>query len=107
MKVKQMKILETDIENLKKIDIVNNLVHLTIASSLYTEKVDPSKNSEAVWVNGKAQFRINTIKGYIDVESTALEWQATRTTAASFKAVIVQTIGGIKNAITGGTCCTK
>ena len=105
MKVSKMKILETDIEDLKKIDIVNNLVHLTIASSLYTEKVDPSKYTDAVWVNGKAQFRINTIKGFIDVECTALEWQATRTTAASFKAVVVQTIGGIKNAITGGTCC--
>ena len=97
-----MKILETDIENLKKIDIVNNLIHLTIGSSLYTEKVDPSKYTDAVWVNGKAQFKINTIKGFIDVEAMALEWQATRVTAASFKATLVQTIRGIKSVITGG-----
>ena len=107
MKAKQMKIIETDIENLKKIDVVNSLIHLTIGSSLYTEKVNPSKYTDAVWANGKARFKISTTKGFVDVECTALEWQATRTTAASFKAVVVQTISGIKNAITGGTCCKK
>lgn len=79
-----MKILETQIEGLTKVDIVNSVVQLVINSRLHTEKLDPSKFGEPTWKDGRAEFTMDTAKGSILVSTTALEWQATRVTQASF-----------------------
>jgi hypothetical protein len=103
-----MKILSTDIQNLSKIDIVNNLIHLTIGGSLYTEKVNPANNTDPTWVGGKAKFTVVTAKGSIEVLSTASEWKATRTTAASFVEKSMQVLNTAKAILTkscGG--CSK
>lgn len=93
-----MKILETSIEGLSRIEVKNGLMHLTIGSKLYTEKIDASKYSAAVWRGGLAYFTITTNMGDVEVESSALEWEATRTTPSPPTTVM----GTIKNFITGG-----
>jgi hypothetical protein len=93
-----MKILETTIENLSRIEVKNGLMHLTIGSKLHTEKVDASKYTTATWKGGLAYFTVATNLGNMDVEASALEWEATRTTPSPPTAIM----GSIKNFITGG-----
>lgn len=101
-----MKILETTIDNLQNIQIVNNLMQLTIGSALYTEKVDPSKHTPAVWAEGKATLTITTNKGTVTVLANQAEWQATRVTGSSYVARAVETIGAtaykVRDFITSG-----
>jgi hypothetical protein len=97
-----MKILESPIDNLSRIEIKNGLLHVTVGNRLHTEKVDASKYSPVVWQNGLAYFTVFTTLGDVDVEASALEWEATRTTPAPPTTVV----GVIKNFLTGGNCCT-
>ena len=92
-----MKILETTVESLSRIEVKNGLMHLTIGSKLYTEKIDASKYTAATWKGGLAHFTITTNVGDVEVETTALEWEATRTTPSPPTSVM----GTIKNFITG------
>lgn len=79
-------------------------MHLTIGSKLYTEKIDASKYTAATWKGGLAHFTIATALGDVDVETSALEWEATRTTPSPPATIM----GTIKNFITGGcTGCGK
>lgn len=80
-----MKILETEISNLTRITIVNGLLQLTRANFLYTEKINPARQSEPVWKEGKATFTIQTILGDVTVESSALEWQVSRANPKTIK----------------------
>ena len=93
-----MKITNTEIEGLSKVEVKNGLMHLTIGSKLYTEKIDASKYTAATWKGGLAYFTITTNVGDVEVETTALEWGATRTTPTPPTSVM----GVIKNFITGG-----
>lgn len=78
-----MRILETTIEGLTKVDIVNSVVQLVINSRLHTETLNPSNFDKPKWVDGRAEFTMHTSKGDIFVSTTALEWQATRETGAT------------------------
>ena len=99
-----MKITNTGIEGLSKVEVKNGLMHLTVGNRLHTEKVDASKYTAAVWKNGLANFTITTALGGVDVETSALEWEATRTTSSPPATIM----GTIKNLITGGcTGCGK
>ena len=55
-----MKITNTEIEGLSKVEVKNGLMHLTVGNRLHTEKVDASKYTAAVWKNGLANFTITT-----------------------------------------------
>ena len=103
-----MKILETTIEGLTKVDITNAVVQLVIGSRLHTEKLDPSKFDTATWVDGRAEFVMRTDKGEILVSTTALEWQATRVTQSSFVGKAFETVSSgasyVRNLLGCSTC---
>ena len=103
-----MRILETTIEGLTKVDIVNSVVQLVINSRLHTEKLDPSNFDEPKWVDGRAEFTMHTAKGNIFVSTTALEWQATRETRASFVGKAFESVSAgasyVRNLLGCSTC---
>lgn len=104
----KMKILETTIDGLTKVDIVNSVVQLVIDARLYTEKLDPSKFDAPAWKDGRAEFLMHTGKGDILVSTTALEWQATRVTQSSFVGKAFETVSAgasyVRNLLGCSTC---
>ena len=103
-----MKIIETSIDDLSKVSVVNGILQLTIGSRLHTERVNSSNCSDATWEDGKAFFTIETAVGSISVQTTALEWQAMRTTTNPVQNAYQSIVSGAQNfkaMITGGSCC--
>lgn len=103
-----MKIIETSIDELSKVSVVNGILQLTIGSRLHTERVNPSNCSDATWEDGKAFFTITTAIGTVDVQTTALEWQAMRTTTNPIQNAYQSIVAGAQNfktMVTGGSCC--
>ena len=112
-----MKILETTVEGLNSIKIVNKVLQLSIAGKLYTDKLNPMNHSAPVWGPDdrgvrKAVFTITTNVGAVTVQATALEWQVSQESGGSLVQRAVETVGGYANAaknfIIGGCAgCSK
>ena len=103
-----MKIIETSINELTKVSVVNGILQLTIGSRLHTERVNAANCSDATWIDGKAFLTITTAIGAVDVQTTALEWQAMRTTTNPIQNAYQSIVAGahnFKTALTGGSCC--
>lgn len=103
-----MKIIETSIDELTKVSVVNGILQLTIGSRLHTERVNAANCSDATWIDDKAFFTITTAIGAVDVQTTAPEWQAMRTTTNPIQNAYQSIVAGAQNfktMVTGGSCC--
>lgn len=103
-----MKIIETSIDELTKVSVVNGILQLTIGSRLHTERVNAANCSDATWIDDKAFFTITTAIGTVDVQTTAPEWQAMRTTTNPIQNAYQSIVAGAQNfktMVTGGSCC--
>ena len=103
-----MKIIETSIDGLTKVSVVNGILQLTIGNRLHTERVNAANCSDATWIDGKAFLTITTVIGAVDVQTTALEWQAMRTTTNPIQNTYQSIVAGAQNfktMVTGGSCC--
>lgn len=103
-----MKIIETSIDELTKVSVVNGILQLTIGSRLHTERANAANCSDATWIDDKAFFTITTAIGAVDVQTTAPEWQAMRTTTNPIQNAYQSIVAGAQNfktMVTGGSCC--